>query len=99
MDRLPLFPLHAVLFPGGVLPLRIFEARYLSMVSQCLRSNSPFGVCLIRSGSEVGIPADCHDVGTSARITDWSGAAGGLLVVVARGERIFRIRSRQLGEN
>lgn len=99
MVSLPLFPLHTVLFPGGLLPLRIFEARYVDMVSQCLRTNSAFGVCLIRSGSEVGAPADCHEVGTSARVADWSGTTEGLLAICARGERIFRIRSRHIGHN
>lgn len=99
MVSLPLFPLHTVLFPGGLLPLRIFEARYLDMVSQCLRSDSVFGVCLIRSGSEVGVAADCHDIGTSARVADWSATAEGLLAICVRGERIFRIHSRQVGDN
>ena len=56
MNELPIFPLGTVLFPGGPLPLWIFEPRYLDMVSECLRSERPFGVCLIRSGSEVGEP-------------------------------------------
>ncbi|MFB3052831.1 MAG: LON peptidase substrate-binding domain-containing protein, partial [Dehalococcoidia bacterium] len=51
--ELPLFPLNSVLFPGATLPLHIFEERYKKMVNLCLESNSPFGVLLIRSGSEV----------------------------------------------
>ena len=49
----PLFPLHTVLFPGGILPLKIFEARYLDMARDCLREKTPFGVCLLKSGAEV----------------------------------------------
>ena len=56
-DDLPLFPLNTVLFPGGRLPLRIFEQRYMDMAKACLRDGAPFGVCLIREGAEVGAPA------------------------------------------
>ena len=57
IEDLPLFPLHTVLFPGGRLPLRIFEQRYMDMAKACLKDGSPFGVCLIREGEEVGAPA------------------------------------------
>lgn len=88
--RVPLFPLNTVLFPGGPLPLRIFEARYLDMVGRCLKEDSPFGVVLIREGGEVG-PAETHEVGTLARIVDWYQGSDGLLGVTARGERRFRV--------
>ncbi len=93
MSRLeiPLFPLNTVLFPEGPLALRVFEARYLDMVSDCLRNDTPFGACLIRSGREVGGPAQTHEVGTLARIADWHAEPGGLLGVVAHGTRRFRI--------
>ena len=68
---LPLFPLNTVLFPGGRLPLRIFEQRYMDMAKACLKDGSPFGVCLIREGAEVGAPAVPAEVGTLARITHW----------------------------
>ena len=67
IDDLPLFPLNTVLFPGGRLPLRIFEQRYMTMAKACLKGGSPFGVCLIREGKEVGEPAVPADVGTLAR--------------------------------
>ena len=89
--RLPLFPLHTVLFPGGVLPLRVFETRYLDMVSDCLRNDHGFGVCLIRAGREVGTAPDCHGLGTLARIRDWDRTPEGLLLITAEGERRFRI--------
>ena len=90
--RVPLFPLNTVLFPGGPLPLRIFEARYLDMVSECLRTDSPFGVLLIRDGDETG-PATTHTIGTLARITDWYQGSDGLLGVTAIGEHRFRLLS------
>jgi Lon protease-like protein len=93
---LPLFPLQTVLFPGGRLPLRIFEQRYLEMAKACLRDGTPFGVCLIREGREVGEPALPEDVGCTARIVEWDMPQLGLLEVVARGERRFRIRSRHV---
>ena len=66
IEDLPLFPLLAVLFPGGRLPLRIFEQRYMDMAKACLKDGSPFGVCLILEGGEVGTPATPAAVGTTA---------------------------------
>ena len=94
MDTLniPLFPLQTVLFPEGPLPLRIFEPRYLDMVSQCMKTKSPFGVCLIRDGQEVG-PVDAHSIGTLATIVDWNRLPDGLLGIVAEGGERFSIES------
>jgi hypothetical protein len=85
-----------VLFPGGPLPLRIFETRYLDMVRSCMRQDQRFGVALIREGSEVG-PAETFDVGTMARIVDFHQLSDGFLGLSCLGERRFRItgRSRQ----
>ena len=91
-----LFPLGTVLFPGGLLPLRVFEQRYMEMVSACLRGNEPFGVCLIREGKEVGAPAVPHSVGCLARIVQWDMQQLGMLNIVARGERRFRILERSV---
>ena len=88
-DPLPLFPLRTVLFPGAILPLRIFEARYLDMVSRCLRTDGVFGVVAIRHGSEAG-PTEPFLVGTLARIVDWDATSGGLLGIKVRGDRRFR---------
>jgi len=92
----PIFPLNAVLFPGGVLPLRIFERRYMDMTKSCLRDNEPFGVCLIRSGSEVGAPAVPEDVGCLARVVHWDMQQLGVLQVRVRGEQRFRILERRV---
>lgn len=91
MAGLPLFPLGSVLFPGGRLRLRIFERRYLDLVSDCLRSGSGFGVCLIVRGSEVGAPATPAAIGTLASIVDFSTLPDGLLGIVAAGSRRFRV--------
>lgn len=93
---IPLFPLGTVLFPGGVLPLKIFEPRYLDMISACLRTGSGFGINLIRSGSEVGEPARCWQVGTYARVVDWHSLPGGLLGITVQGERRYRIIRTQV---
>lgn len=90
--NVPLFPLNAVLFPGGPLPLRIFEARYVDMISSCVRNEAPFGVVLIREGGETG-PAKMHQIGTLARIVDWYQGSDGLLGVTAIGEQRFRLLS------
>jgi Lon protease-like protein len=90
--QVPLFPLNTVLFPGGPLPLRIFEPRYLTMVSDCVKEDSAFGVLLIRHGHEAGA-ATTYEVGTLARITDWYQGSDGLLGVTAVGLQRFRVIS------
>ena len=92
----PLFPLNTVLFPGGLLPLRIFEQRYLEMAKACLRDGTPFGVCLIREGTEVGTPATHEEVGCLARITQWDMQQLGLLQLVAQGAERFRVLARRI---
>jgi hypothetical protein len=94
MSEIPLFPLNTVLFPGGPLPLRIFEPRYVDMVRHCMREGSAFGVVLIRAGGEVGAVARTADVGTSARIVDFSSLPDGLLGISCLGERRFRVLRR-----
>jgi uncharacterized protein len=91
MAELPLFPLNTVLFPGGLLPLRIFEPRYLDMVSRCMREGSDFGVVLITSGEEAGTVAEMANIGTGARVVDFSQLPDGLLGVMCRGSRRFRL--------
>jgi Lon protease-like protein len=95
-QNIPLFPLHTVLFPGGVLPLRIFEPRYLDMVSDCLRQDSGFGVCLIREGKEIGAAASTYEVGTLARISWFDRRDDGLLGITVDGERRFRILASEV---
>jgi Lon protease-like protein len=91
MLKLPLFPLHTVLFPGMVLPLHIFEPRYRRMVSACLHDQAPFGVVLIRSGPEVGGLAAPFSVGTRARIRRVEHLADGRMNIEAVGEERFRL--------
>jgi hypothetical protein len=91
MAGLPLFPLGNVLFPGGTIRLRIFERRYLDMVADCMRAGSGFGVCLIARGNEVGTPATPAAIGTLATIEDFATLPDGLLGIVARGSRRFRL--------
>ena len=92
--QVPLFPLNTVLFPGGPLPLRIFETRYVDMVSSCLKNDRPFGVLLIRDGGETGT-ATTYEIGTLARIVDWYQGSDGLLGVTAVGQQRFRLLSSQ----
>ncbi|HNR21980.1 MAG TPA: LON peptidase substrate-binding domain-containing protein [Steroidobacteraceae bacterium] len=92
--ELPLFPLGTVLFPGGPLPLRIFETRYVDMVRRSLREQRGFGVLWIRSGREAGEVAQTASVGTSARIVDFYQLPDGLLGLTCLGERKFRLLRR-----
>ncbi len=89
--EIPLFPLDTVLFPGGVLPLKIFEQRYLDMAATCMKDKQPFGICLIASGKEVGSAAEPHAVGTLAEIANWEMEQLGILMITAHGGKRFRI--------
>jgi Lon protease-like protein len=96
--QVPLFPLRTVLYPEGPLPLRIFEPRYLDMVSECLKNDRPFGVLLIRAGSETG-PAITYSTGTLAKIIDWYQGSDGLLGITAVGQQRFRLLSTERRKN
>ena len=91
LEATPVFALHTVLYPEGPLPLRVFEPRYVDMVSDRLRRDAPFIVALIREGSEVGGGATTHPIGTLARIVDWHRQKDGLLGITALGGRRVRV--------
>lgn len=94
--EIPLFPLSTVLFPGGVLSLKVFEQRYLDMAAACMKAGTPFGVCLIASGKEVGETAVPHKVGTLAQISSGDMPQLGILMLEVRGGRRFRIVTQTL---
>lgn len=98
--NIPLFPLGTVLFPGGLLPLQIFEVRYLDMVRRCHRDGKPFGVVCLKQGHEVQQPdpghggfaqETFHQLGTLARIIELVQPQPGLLVIQCQGEARFQI--------
>ncbi|MDH5323861.1 MAG: LON peptidase substrate-binding domain-containing protein [Gammaproteobacteria bacterium] len=97
--QIPLFPLHTVLCPSGVLALKIFEPRYLEMISKSMKNESGFGICLIRHGSETGKAADCFDAGTLSQISYFDMLPGGLLHITATGKQRFEILSKQVLPN
>jgi Lon protease-like protein len=97
--EIPLFPLNTVLFPGGLLPLQVFEQRYIAMTKACLRDGTSFGVCLIRHGAEVGAPATPETLGCTARIVHWDMEQLGVLKIVAQGERRFRVGATRVQED
>ena len=80
-----------MLFPGGILPLKIFEQRYLSLVKDCMKNNHGFVVVLISKGKEVGESAEIYQIGTYAEITDWESLDNGLLGIKAQGIQTVRI--------
>ncbi len=98
LSSLPLFPLASVLFPDGVLALRVFEVRYLDMVRKCHQTGAPFGVVSLTQGSEVrraGAPDEqFHDVGTLAVIEQLASPQPGLITLVCKGTERFRITQR-----
>jgi Lon protease-like protein len=92
---LPLFPLKAVLFPGGLLPLKVFEQRYIDMTKRCIQDDKPFGVCLLTRGEEVarrGVPEtpEFALIGTLARITSWDMPQLGILQLKTEGGSRFQ---------
>jgi len=94
LQSLPLFPLGAVLFPGGVLPLRIFEVRYLDMIGRCHKAGAPFGIVLLTQGQEVRQPGSTEafsSVGTLATISHLETPRAGLMMIRASGTQRFRI--------
>lgn len=97
--ELPLFPLNTVLFPGGRLQLKVFEARYVDMTAACLRSQTPFGVCLIREGGEVGEPAVPEAMGTLAQIRLADMLEPGIFQLDVEGGQRFVIESTRVGGN
>ncbi len=96
---IPLFPLNAVLFPSGVLPLRIFEPRYLDMVSNCMKNEGRIGVVLIENGNEAGTAAKAYDIGTSSFISYWHKRNDGMLGITLTGEQRFRVISTEVKPN
>jgi len=94
--ELPVFPLKTVIFPQGVLPLRIFEPRYMDMVGQCMREEMGFAVCLLSHGGEAGAPAGFCAVGTECVIADWDALPNGLLGITAQGRRKLRVERHEI---
>ncbi len=97
--ELPLFPLNTVLFPATLLPLRIFEPRYVDLIGRCMRDNSGFGVVALMSGAETGRPGQTHRIGTIARIIDFDQGTDGLLNIVIRGDERFHVRDTTTQED
>ena len=92
---LPLFPLQTVLFPDGLLELKIFETRYLDLMSRCMREQAPFGVVALRSGGEArvagGAPVALYDVGTLAELIEVDSPEANILLVRCRGTQRFSL--------
>lgn len=99
LDWIPIFPLNTVLFPRGVLPLRVFETRYVDMVRDCMKSSAPFGVVAIRAGNEVGTAAEPYDVGTLAHIIACDVEDLGVLLLHTQGGERFRIIEKRTQRN
>lgn len=94
LQEIPLFPLHLVMFPGGRLDLQIFERRYIDLVRHCMRTETGFGVCLLKEGMEIlesGSQQTIHRTGTYARIIDWDQLSNGLLGITVEGNAKFSI--------
>ena len=104
MTELPLFPLGAVLFPHGRMPLRVFEPRYVDLVRDCLKQESAFGVVWIREGDEIVVDTDnamprLAQIGCTARIVDWDALPNGRLGITIEGGAKFRVLATQQRPN
>jgi len=98
-NEVALFPLSTIVLPGGKLPLRIFEPRYLEMVHDCMRYAQPFGVCLVKRGSEVGAGSQIYPYGTLVKVVDFDQGEDQLLKIVTEGVSKFRVVSTTEREN
>lgn len=101
-SSLPLFPLQAVLFPGGLLSLKVFEARYLDLMAYCMREQRPFGVVALRKGSEVRgnkVRIEFESTGVLAELLDVDSEQPGILNVRCRGTGRFALESSQQRED
>lgn len=96
--KFPVFPLNTVMFPGAFLPLRIFEPRYLRMVSDCLKNDRGFIVCLISSGREAGQAASFNTIGTLVKIIDWDDRAG-MLQITCEGDRRLQVLNSEISDD
>lgn len=96
---LPIFALRTVFFPGSILPLRVFEPRYMDMCKECLRDGRPFGICSIVSGGEVGTPAEFASIGTLATISSWDMEQLGILNITCEGGQRFVVVEREVRKN
>lgn len=91
VQELPLFPLKTVLFPGGSIPLNVFEDRYKRMMTECLNKDARFGIVLIKDGPEVGGAAITHEIGTIATAKDVKHLSDGRILMNALGGYRFKI--------
>jgi Lon protease-like protein len=104
-SSLPLFPLKTVFFPGGVLPLKVFEQRYITMTKACLKDDKPFGVCLLTHGEEVSGTAtpkariEFAQIGTLARITSWDMPQLGILHLRTEGGTRFHVQTHAIADD
>lgn len=101
MTEIPLFPLGTVLFPDGLLPLQIFEVRYLHLIKRCVSEGSPFGVVGLLQGREVRVPEASEvlaEVGCLAHIESADNVMSGLMRIRCRGGERFRLHSAAVGE-
>lgn len=90
---LALFPLQTVVFPGGLLPLRVFEPRYMDMVTQAIADRAAFGICAIREGRDVDVAAKHYNVGTCVKVIDWDMPQPGILHIQTQALERFVVRS------
>lgn len=97
--EIPLFPLNTVLFPGGKLPIRVFEPRYMDMVSACMKDGTPFGICLTHGGKETGQAPQPVTVGCLVEIIDWGMQQAGVLNISVLGIRRFRVENSRSEKN
>lgn len=97
--KIPLFPLNTVLYPFGPLPLRVFEPRYLDMVSHSMKTDTPIGIILIKNGDEVGPAPEVYDIGTITEVTYWHKRPDGLLGITLTGTQRFRVNDVRVNDN
>lgn len=97
--KLALFPLNTVVFPGTILPLQIFEQRYLNLIKECMKQHTGFVTVLISEGQEVGAAPQIFSVGCYVEIIDWESLPNGLLGVTIQGRQRARLSNSSVRDD
>ncbi|HHJ35597.1 MAG TPA: peptidase S16 [Gammaproteobacteria bacterium] len=94
-----LFPLNTVLFPGSILPLQIFEQRYLSLIKECMKQQTGFVSVLISEGKEVGVTPQIYCTGCYVEVIDWESLDNGLLGITIQARHRVKLANSSVRDD
>tara|TARA_B100000586_G_scaffold148328_1_gene107741 strand:- start:1236 stop:1856 length:621 start_codon:yes stop_codon:yes gene_type:complete len=98
-DNIPIFPLKSIVLPGGLFPLRIFERRYIDMITECMKEEEGFCIALTKTEEPNLYVTDIYEYGSFVKITDWGQLNDGLLSITVEGKNIVKILKSNLNDS